>query len=78
MERIPHKKGWRIITVAGKQWYWRYGMTMVVAKDEFNLTKKIGLNELTGIGWSEIERARHKGYFSVTPRQVARWLEGVE
>lgn len=48
----------------------------VIGSDNLRITKPdgksyaVGLDVVTGLDWQEIERAKRKWYFSVTPREV--------
>lgn len=66
-------KGWRKINIRNEEWKYKIGKFNVVAKKEKE-TIVINLSELTCISWDEIERGVWKGYFSITPKHIANWL----
>jgi hypothetical protein len=69
-------KGFRKIIVDGKLWWWKYIKSNVVAYlDETKEKRVIDLRTLTGLSWDQIERGHWKKYFSVTPKDIEKWLK---
>lgn len=71
--------GFRKIVIDKKIWWWKLIKHKVVAYPDGTRNKQlIGLDVLTGIDWAEMERAQWKGYFKVTPADVAKWLKTIK
>jgi len=69
-------KGFRKIIVDEKLWWWKFIKSKVVAySDETKEKRVIDLSTLTGQSWNDIERGEWKHYFSVTPKEVEKWLK---
>lgn len=68
------RKGYRLITVGFKTWQYCIGSGYVEAICEDGVRKCDSLSVVTHLTWDNIDRARHKRYFSVTPKQIAAWL----
>jgi hypothetical protein len=66
---------WRQIAVGGISYQYVIGKQNVVIQN--SVTKKkviVGLDKITGMDWNTIERAKHKKYFSVTPKEIANHI----
>lgn len=66
---------WRKISVNDVEWRFKIGKQNVVARNaETGKSKVINFHHLTGLSWNEIDRGKWKGWFSITPKQIANWL----
>jgi len=70
------RKGYRKIVVCGMDFEYKVGKTMVDIRGLGHDYHEAGnFPELTGMTWNDIERARHKGNFSITPKMIAKIIE---
>lgn len=71
--------GWRKIVVNEKTYKYRIGRQNVVIVDTDSKGEKgkivVDFSKLTGWSWDTIERGMNKGYFSITPKQIADYIE---
>lgn len=67
----------RNITVNGSvyQYYVGKSHTKIILPNGKGIV--VDHSEMTGLSWDSIERGQYKGYFSITPAQVAAYLERV-
>ncbi len=45
-------------------------------EEETGEKKTIGLDKLTGLSWTDIERGHWKKWFCITPKDVENWITG--
>jgi len=65
----------RTIIVNKQSWKYKIGRGTVVARNmKTRLTKYIDFSDLTGMNWTDIERASYRRYFHITPKAIALWL----
>lgn len=72
-------KGARRIVVNDKEYYWLYRGSTVIIWPDGGRKSVYSDSEVTGWPSDTIERGKRKGYFSLTPRDIAVWInkEGI-
>lgn len=66
---------WRNITVGKRKYKWMFGRKNIAIKEDGDRkTHHVSFAEITGELWHDIERAKWKGYFTITPREVAHYI----
>ena len=69
------KKTKRKIVVDHIEYEWVYGNHIVVIRRNGKVVAKPTLTEITGLSWNDIERGQWKGWLSITPKNVATWIQ---
>lgn len=72
------KLRWRKITVGDRTYRYRLGrQNAVITEDMERENNKLtpSFAEITGMTNAEVERAQRKGYFSITPKQIADYIK---
>jgi hypothetical protein len=63
----------RKIIIDNKKYMFKVGKSNIVIKHD-NKSTIIDLSSFTNLPWDVIERARWKGYFSITPKDVETYI----
>lgn len=70
---------WRKIVVNDKKYKYRIGRQNVVIVEDINEGEEnkivVSFSELTNMSPDDIERAKWKRYFSITPKDIANYIE---
>lgn len=72
---MSKRKGYKKIVVKGEQWDYKIKNSSIVAYSEKGEKRIAFANEVIGMDIYNYERDQHKRVISITPRQVAKWLE---
>ena len=69
-------KSWRKIVVDDIEYKWQVGRNCVPIRraEDNKVVATPGPSDITGIPAAEIERAVWKGYFHITPKQIADYI----
>jgi hypothetical protein len=68
--------GWRKIVVNQREWKYQIGQQNVIARAVDNReSRTIDFSKLTGLSWNDIEKGEWKGWFHITPKEIANWLK---
>lgn len=66
---------WRKIEVGGILYEYYIGKSNVVIRNTVTDRKfTVGLDQISGMSWTDIERAKWKKYFSVVPAKIATYI----
>ena len=82
-EKLPHRKGWRIINVDGKQWYWRKLKESVIARSEDNKTVQISTEDIIDLvgrkmsDYDDGDDLNLSFYYLIAPHDVSVWLKKI-
>ena len=69
------KRRYRKIVVDDIEYKWVFGRTAIVIRDaDGAVVAKPQVTDITGLSWDDIERGTYKGYFHLTPKDVADWI----
>lgn len=68
-------KGARKIVVDGKTYFWFYKRSKIVIWSDDGVKHVYSDSDMTGMTSDNIERGKWKGWFSITPSDVAKWIK---
>ena len=75
------KLNWRKIVVNNKTYKYRIGRQNVVIVENGTTEKNkmvVDFSTLKTMSWDTVERAIHKRYFSISPKDIANYITGNE
>lgn len=67
----------RKLTLFDGVWLWHCGKSGVWLIAPDGVRRYVKFDALLEMSWTDIERAKWKGYFSVTPKNVRNYIERV-
>lgn len=72
---MSKRKVKRKIVVGDAEYTWLYGTTCIIIRKNRAVVAKPTISEITGLNWADIERGQRKGYFHLTPKDIAIWIQ---
>jgi hypothetical protein len=65
----------RKIHINNQIWKYHIGASNIIIESPLEEKRIVPFNELTGLNWTDIERAKWKKYFMIKPSDVKKYIE---